>query len=109
MIRTDHQSLKYLLEQRISTPAQQKWLTKLMGYVVYKKGDDNSVADALSRVPMEIHQPTCQLQTISVIQDSFTSRIKAAYQGDTTCNLTFRLVLLILLLLIPISGLENYC
>lgn len=57
VVRTDHQILKHLLEQRISTPAQQKWLTKLMGYdytVVYKKGKDNSAADALSRVPMEI-------------------------------------------------------
>lgn len=85
VIRTDHQSLKYLLEQRISTPAQRKWLTKLMGYdytVVYKKGRDNSAADALSRLPMEINSSPNQLQAISVTQDSFTNRIKAAYHGD---------------------------
>ena len=28
----DHKSLKYLLEQQISTMDQQKWLVKLMGY-----------------------------------------------------------------------------
>lgn len=31
-ILTDHQTLKHLLDQRISTSAQQKWLAKLLGY-----------------------------------------------------------------------------
>jgi hypothetical protein len=51
-IKTDHQSLKYFLEQRISSPEKQKWVTKLFGYyyeIIYKKGKDNVVADALSR------------------------------------------------------------
>ena len=51
-INTDHQSLKYFLEQRISSMEQQKWVTKLFGYdyeIIYKKGRDNVVADALSR------------------------------------------------------------
>lgn len=51
-IRTDHHSLKYLLKQRISTPLQHKYLTKLLGYdykIEYKKGLENKVADALSR------------------------------------------------------------
>lgn len=53
-IRTDHQSLKFLLQQRIATPMQQKWLVKMMGYdfeIIYKKGKENIVADALSRRP----------------------------------------------------------
>ena len=40
-IKTDHFSLKYLLDQRMSTPAQLKWLPKLMGFdyeIQYKKG-----------------------------------------------------------------------
>jgi hypothetical protein len=50
-IKIDHQSLKYFLEQRISSPEKQKWVTKLFGYdyeIIYKKGKDNVVADALS-------------------------------------------------------------
>jgi hypothetical protein len=50
-IKTDHQSLKYFLEQRISSQEQQKWVTKLFGYdyeIIYKKRKDNVVADALS-------------------------------------------------------------
>jgi hypothetical protein len=40
-IKTDHQSLKYFLEQHIFSPEQQKWVTKLFGYdyeIIYKKG-----------------------------------------------------------------------
>jgi hypothetical protein len=51
-INTDHQSLKYFLEQCISSPEQQKWVTKLFGYdyeIIYKKGKENVVVDALSR------------------------------------------------------------
>lgn len=52
-IQTDQCSLKYWLEQRIATPEQQKWVTKLLGYdyeITYKPGRDNNAADALSRV-----------------------------------------------------------
>jgi hypothetical protein len=51
-IKTDHQSLKYFLEQCISSQEKQKWVTNLFGYdyeIIYKKGKDNVMADALSR------------------------------------------------------------
>lgn len=32
IIWTNHKSLQYLLEQTITTEAQQKWLVKLLGY-----------------------------------------------------------------------------
>ena len=32
LIKTDHQSLKFLLEQRVTLMLQHKWLTKLMGH-----------------------------------------------------------------------------
>jgi hypothetical protein len=50
-IKIDHQSLKYFLEQYISSPEQQKWVTKIFVYdyeIIYKKGKENVVADALS-------------------------------------------------------------
>jgi hypothetical protein len=50
-IKTDHQSLKYFLKQRLSSPEKQKWVTNLFGYdyeIIYKKGKDNVVFDALS-------------------------------------------------------------
>lgn len=50
MVFTD-QSLKDFWDQKITMEAQQKWLYKLMGFdfiVVYKKGKENIVDDALS-------------------------------------------------------------
>jgi hypothetical protein len=56
-MRINHKSLKYLLEQRITTPAQTRWLPKLLGYdytIEYKKGVENQVADSLSHIG-EVH------------------------------------------------------
>lgn len=52
VIRTDQKSLRHLLEQKLTTPSQFRWLTKLMELsyeIQYKRGKDNTVADALSR------------------------------------------------------------
>ncbi|CAJ2656973.1 unnamed protein product [Trifolium pratense] len=46
------QHLKHFLQQRVSSPDQQCWLAKLLGYqfeVKYKPGTENRAADALSR------------------------------------------------------------
>nr|GEU88200.1 putative mitochondrial protein [Tanacetum cinerariifolium] len=53
----DHFSLKYLLNQKLTTPFHFKWLPKLLGYdyeIVYKKGSENVVVDALSRVDSSV-------------------------------------------------------
>lgn len=66
-IRTDQQSLKYLMEQREINPTYQKWVSKLIGYhfeIQYRVGRSNVVADALSRKnqgPVEL----CELLAVS--------------------------------------------
>ncbi|KAF8405656.1 hypothetical protein HHK36_007732 [Tetracentron sinense] len=80
LIRTDHRSLKYLLEQRISSMEQQKWVTKLLGYdyeIVYKKGVENLVADALSHIPEQ-----AELHSISTPTWSTLEFIKEEQQRD---------------------------
>jgi hypothetical protein len=52
VIRTDQQSLKFLTSQRLLEGVQHKLMLKLLEYdysIEYKKGSDNTVADALSR------------------------------------------------------------
>ena len=91
VVKTDHQSLKFLLEQRIGTPAQQKWITKLMEYsfaVEYKKGIDNKVADALSRKLDEDHETeqlkckSSSLFLLSFHDPTWINLLKDCYQQD---------------------------
>jgi hypothetical protein len=52
VVRTDHRSLRFLLDQRLTTIPQHQWASKLLGFdfvVEYKPGALNVVADALSR------------------------------------------------------------
>jgi transposase InsO family protein len=52
LVRTDHRSLRFLLDQRLTTIPQHQWASKLLGFdfvVEYKPGAQNVVADALSR------------------------------------------------------------
>jgi hypothetical protein len=51
VVRTDHFSLKYLLDQRLSMIPQHAWVSKLFGYQVtveFKPGRQNAAANALS-------------------------------------------------------------
>ena len=51
-IKTNQQSLKYILEQRVGTPMQQKWISKLLGYhfvVEYKQSKENKVVALLRK------------------------------------------------------------
>lgn len=81
IICTDQKSLKFLLEQKISTPFQHMWLSKLMGYtfeIHYKQGKENVAADALSRVTGS------QLLNLALsqIHNGFYDKLKQLWDTD---------------------------
>lgn len=88
-IKTDHQSLKFLLELRLSTLFQQKWLAKLMGLdyeICYKKGKENLVANALSRM-YESTREEGELKEITVIPPHWLQDINKSYSGDNEAQI----------------------
>lgn len=81
IIRTDQKSLKFLMEQKMTTPFQHMWVSKLMGYtfeIHYKQGKENVAADALSRVPGS------QLLSLTLSQshEGFYDSIKGLWSSD---------------------------
>ena len=80
-INTDHQSLKYFLEQRISSPEQQKCVTKLFVYdydIIYKKGKDNVVVDGLSQK----YEDEGSLFSLSFIVPDWLQAVHQEWQQD---------------------------
>jgi hypothetical protein len=63
MVKTDHNSLTYFLEQKDLSECQQKWVMKVQAFkfdIEYVKGKKKILFDALSRRPA-----TCSLMEIS--------------------------------------------
>jgi hypothetical protein len=100
-IKTNKQALKHLLQQRIGTPAQQRWLSKLLGFdfeVKYKQGKENKAVDALSRIhttehsefPNQLaimqedntHSHTAHNHAISIRNPTWIEELKKAYLED---------------------------
>lgn len=99
IVRTDQDSLKFLLEQRIATPTQQKWLFKLMGYafmVEYNKGTENKLADALFRqgpLVLESGQQqdkSARLFLVSLPDPTWLSLLKDSYHQDAFAQQLFQ-------------------
>lgn len=81
VVHTDQKSLKWLPQQKISTPFQQFWLSKLMGFdyeIVYRSGRENTTTDALSRVS----GAELLSMSLSVVNTDLSDRIKASYEAD---------------------------
>nr|GFA99071.1 hypothetical protein [Tanacetum cinerariifolium] len=88
-IKTDHFSLKYLLDQRLTTLFQTKWLPKLMGIdyeISYKKGAENEVADALSRL-------TTSAELNAIILSSIESELLGKVNANWAANIDVQLLI----------------
>ncbi|XP_028056715.1 uncharacterized protein LOC114260736 [Camellia sinensis] len=88
LIRTDHQSLKYLLEQRMGTPFQQTWVTKLLGFdytITYKCRKDNQAANALSRKEELVNtaDAIAMIHALSCISTGWLAEVKLSWSEDT--------------------------
>jgi len=82
IIKTDHYSLKYILDQRWTIDFQQKWLVKLMEFdfsIEYKKGQDNVVAYALSK----LDNVECKSLIILQLESHLLTRIKQSWADDS--------------------------
>ena len=83
-IKTNHKSLKYLLEHKITSPEQQKWVTKLLRFdfeITYKKGKENVLVDVLSQLPEQAEFSVALLPTSDFLED-----IKMEWQEDSETN-----------------------
>jgi len=82
-VRTDHYSLKYLLDQRLATIPQHHWVGKLLGFdfaVEYKPGAQNTVADVLSRRDTEDSMGA--VLALSAPRFDFIDRLRQAQAVD---------------------------
>ena len=81
-VKTNHDSLKHFLEQRLSSEEQQKWVTKMLVYdfeIIYRKGKLNVVAYALSRKNEEVEALLC---SISIIQPDWITEARDERKKD---------------------------
>ncbi|GAB2284266.1 hypothetical protein Dimus_039655 [Dionaea muscipula] len=79
VIKTDHESLKHLLAQKLSTCVQMRGMSKLLGLqyrIEYKKGVENKAADALSRRHEE------KLSAMMAVTPSWMEEIQRSYTTD---------------------------
>lgn len=82
-MKTDHQSLKHLWAQKITSMVQQRWWYKLMGFdfkVKYKSGRENVATDILSR---KYEEDPKELYAISQVVPNWLDIVKEEIQSNT--------------------------
>jgi hypothetical protein len=95
-VYTDHRTLQNFETQRDLSRRQLRWQEYLSQYemtIVYIPGEDNTVADGLSRIPpnafpeerMEDGRPVCAVLSISTHADVL-AEIKEGYKKDKFCS-----------------------
>jgi len=78
VIKIDHESLKFLLQQRLHTHSQQKGMTKLMRldyFIQYRRGKENLATNTLSWCFEEGHSNWCQEISLSYETDGTTKEL----------------------------------
>ena len=78
VVHTDQKSLHFLIDQKVMSEEQQKWVAKLLGFdfeIKYKPGKDDRVADALSRKLL--------FSAISRVQTDVWEGLEAEIAADT--------------------------
>lgn len=81
VIKTDHKSLCHLEDQMLTSKLQKKAMTKLIGLQYkfqYQEGEDNKVANALSRV-----EHVYGMQAISITQPVWIQEVLNSYEVDS--------------------------
>ena len=84
IIKTDHRSLQYLTDQRVSSKLQLKALIKLMDLrytIQYKKGTSNAAADSLSR-----YDWSQELNAISECVPTWIQKLKEGFEDDSAAK-----------------------
>jgi RNase H-like domain found in reverse transcriptase/Integrase zinc binding domain len=83
VIKTDHISLKHLLDQRLTHTLHHKGLCKLLGLdysIQYKRGEENLIADTLSRKEQVLEHGTTL--AVTELLPQWIEELKTSYKGD---------------------------
>jgi hypothetical protein len=95
IIRTDQKNLKFMMNQRLVEGIQHKLMLKLMEYdysIEYKPGWENSVVDALSRMPRQQEGVEESSQAITVVVPDWVEDIRRSYDEDLQAHKILSLV-----------------
>jgi hypothetical protein len=95
---SDHHSLTYLLKQRNLSRRQARWTEILADFDLhfeYIKGEDNTVADALSRKGIDEEDPPIEAAAVASVaaltelgtglSDSLKFKVREGYKTDPFC------------------------